>query len=495
MPNQRDNKQKHFILAGFTNTERFVTPRPSIVRTAIPSRNRAIHGMTLLGQLDSLRPHFEEARNIQQNAGLEDGFGLQVEFESFPDIEIAFESLARERSGIELLNVRFEEQRTYATIFVPDGKLTHFEKLIRDYIEEKKSINGHVLDHKSLVNTIQQIRTASLRALWTDDPQVFPITDDEIFWWEVWLPIRNDRSATVEYFCRLAEAQGARVASGRLEFPERTVLLAYTSADAMKRSMMAINCIAELRRAKETADFFDSLPTEEQSAWQNDLLGRCQYADTDEQTPYICLLDTGINNGHPLILPFLTDSDLYTIERAWGTNDIDGHGTSMAGLALVGNITDVLSSNDPININHRLESVKILSEDGGNDGDAKHHGYLTVEAVSHPEITEPNRHRVFGMAVTARDYRDRGRPSAWSAALDGLAADVEDVGRNPRLLVVSAGNTDPNAWMEYPYSNTTDGIHDPAQSWNALTVGAYTNLTRITEPDTNEYEAIRQKVA
>ena len=239
----------------------------------------------------------------------------------------------------------------------------------------------------------------------------------------------------------MAEAQGARVASGRLEFPERTVLLAYTSADAMKRSMMAINCIAELRRAKETADFFDSLPTEEQSAWQNDLLGRCQYADTDEQTPYICLLDTGINNGHPLILPFLTDSDLYTIEPAWGTNDIDGHGTSMAGLALVGNITDVLSSNDPININHRSESVKILSEDGGNDGDAKHHGYLTVEAVSHPEITEPNRHRVFGMAVTARDYRDLGRPSAWSAALDGLAADVEDVGRNPRLLVVSAGNT------------------------------------------------------
>ncbi|OQB73666.1 MAG: Subtilase family protein [Deltaproteobacteria bacterium ADurb.Bin135] len=490
MPDQRDNKRKHFILAGFTSTERFVTPRPSIAKQTIPSQNRAIHGTALLGQLDSLKPHFENARNIQQDAGLEDGFGIQVEFESFPDIEIAFESLARERSGIELLNVRFEEQRTYATIFVPDGKLTLFEKLIRDYIEEKKSSNGRVLDHASLVNTIQQIRTASLRALWTDDQHVFPVTDDEIFWWEVWLPIRNDRSATVEYFCRLAEAQGAIVAPGKLEFPERTVLLAYTSAGAMKRSMMAINCIAELRRAKETADFFDSLPPEEQSAWQNDLLGRCQFADTDEQTPYICLLDTGVNNGHPLIAPSLTDSDLHTIEPAWGVDDNDGHGTSMAGLALVGNMTDALSSNDPININHRLESVKILSEDGGNDGDAKHHGYLTVEAVSRPEITEPNRHRVFGMAVTARDYRDRGRPSAWSAALDGLAADVEDVGRNPRLLVVSAGNTDPNAWMEYPHSNTTDGIHDPAQSWNALTVGAYTNLTRITEPDTNEYEAI-----
>jgi len=132
MPDQRDNKRKHFILAGFTSTERFVTPRPSIAKQTIPSQNRAIHGTALLGQLDSLKPHFENARNIQQDAGLEDGFGIQVEFESFPDIEIAFESLASERSGIELLNVRFEEQRTYATIFVPDGKLTLFEKLIRD---------------------------------------------------------------------------------------------------------------------------------------------------------------------------------------------------------------------------------------------------------------------------------------------------------------------------------------------------------------------------
>jgi len=94
------------------------------------------------------------------------------------------------------------------------------------------------------------------------------------------------------------------------------------------------------------------------------------------------------------------------------------------------------------------------------------------------------------MAITAKDYRDRGRPSAWSAALDSLAADVENSGRNHRLLVISAGNTDPTAWLEYPDSNTTDGIHDPAQSWNALTVGAYTNLSKITEPDAYEYKVI-----
>ena len=61
----------------------------------------------------------------------------------------------------------------------------------------------------------------------------------------------------------------------------------------------------------------------------------------------------------------------------------------------------------------------------------------------------------------------------------------------PRLFVVAAGNVkDPNAWSEYPASNTTDGIHDPGQSWNALTVGAATQLVQITEPDAGGYQPI-----
>ena len=43
--------------------------------------------------------------------------------EGFQDIELAIDSLARERSGIELLNARHDGQRTFATVFVPDGKL------------------------------------------------------------------------------------------------------------------------------------------------------------------------------------------------------------------------------------------------------------------------------------------------------------------------------------------------------------------------------------
>ena len=493
MPDQSEQKRRHFILEGIALTERFTRPWQRIERTPVPEQDRRRHGTGLLSQIADLKPVLETARRTQEDAGFEGGFGLQVEFESFPEIDLAFERLSRENQGIELFNVRHDAQKTYATVFVPDGKLVHFERVIQNYLEERRDRAGHSRDNKTLVNAVQQIRAASLQALWTDDPAVFPATDDEIFWWEVWLPVRADRTAAIDNFQRLAEAQGFEIAPGRLEFPERTVLLVRTSAQAMRRSMMTLNSIAELRRAKETADFFDALSPEEQPVWLDDLLSRCRFTQGADLVPYICLLDTGINNGHPFITQALDDSDLHTVEPAWGTNDAVGHGTAMAGLALAGDLTDALVSEAPIEIYHRLESVKLLPVDGGNAGDSQHHGYLTIEAVTRPEITAPYRRRVFGMAVTARDGRDRGRPSAWSSAVDRLAADVDGDGVSPRLLVVSAGNIiDPNAWPQCPRSNSTDGIHDPAQSWNALTVGAYTNLVDITEPDASAYQPIAQ---
>jgi hypothetical protein len=75
--------------------------------------------------------------------------------------------------------------------------------------------------------------------------------------------------------------------------------------------------------------------------------------------------------------------------------------------------------------------------------------------------------------------------------VDSLAADVNGDGANPRFIVVSAGNIeDPNDWRDYPASNDTDSIHDPAQAWNALTVGASTDLVHITEPDSAAFTPI-----
>lgn len=490
MPDGTD-QHRHFILTGFRRTERFQSPQRGGGGASVPDRNRRQHGTALLQQIQSLERAAARARQAQEAAGFEEGFGLRVEFESFPDIELAFESLARERSGIELLNVRHEKKRTSATVFVPDGRLEHFERLIRDYLQKKTDKNGRARDHRQLVNAIRAIRTASLRALWTDDMAVFPTSDAEALWWEVWLAVRDDREASATRFRERALAQGFVLASGELHFPERTVLLAFGSADQMKRSVLTLNGIAELRRAKETADFFDAMAPAEQAEWLSDLLDRTRFADAGDHVPRVCLLDTGVNRGHALIAPALADGDLHTVEPGWGTDDTEGHGTMMAGLALVGDLKPLLSGSDTIDLGHRLESVKLLRLDGGNAGDAHHHGYLTSEAVARPEISAPTRRRLYGMAVTARDYRDRGRPSAWSAAVDRLASDADNQGEHRRLLVISAGNVaDPNAWAAYPASNDTDAVHDPAQAWNALTVGACTDLCHITETDAGGYAPV-----
>jgi hypothetical protein len=93
-------------------------------RPPIPDWDRAQHGSALLRQIEALEPIAQRARAEQQACGLETGFGLTIAFESFPDIELAFERLSRDRSGIELLNVRHIGDQTIATVFVPDGNRT-----------------------------------------------------------------------------------------------------------------------------------------------------------------------------------------------------------------------------------------------------------------------------------------------------------------------------------------------------------------------------------
>lgn len=488
MANGDTEARRHFIIEGFTDTEIYRARGGGGSSRTVPPRDRGEHAAALRTQLRQVRAVAEGAALDAEDPA--DGLGIQVEFQSFPDIDLAFESLSRENQGIELRNVRHRNDRTYATVFVPPGKLDHFERLISAYLGFREDRRGRPRDNRKLLDAIQAIRAASVRALWTDDDESFPESDSEQFACEIWIPAGRDREAEINAFRERAATLGMQVSSGVLRFPERSVLVAHTSLAVIGQSVATLNSIAELRRAKETADFFDTLTLDEQSEWLDHLLDRTSF-NTGPDAPHVCLLDTGINRGHPLIAPALKASDLHSVDPAWDTRDDHGHGTQMAGLTIAGDLTDLLDGNGNIEIEHRLESVKLLRDDGASGTDSRHHGYLTVEAVSRPEIDHPTRPRLFGMAVTARDNRDRGRPTGWSATLDALAADSDNQGDMPRLIVVSAGNVrDSNDWEHYPASNESDGIHDPAQAWNALTVGACTNLTHITEPDTEDYRPL-----
>ena len=484
MPAPPRDKHPHLLLRN-TSTPKAFTAHSSNggPKLTLPDLPRQQHGYALRDQLAELQRLAEASAVVQRERELESGIGLQIQFVSQPNIELAFQSLADERSKegikkIELLSIRQDGEHTYANVFVPEGKLDHFEKYVTEYIEEKKDSNGNARDHKPLLNTIESIRAAELRALWTDEPSLLPENPDEAFWWEVWLPVRGNREGVLADFRKLAELAGCQVGDQQANFPERTVVLMHGSERQFSTSVLTLNCVAELRRAKETADFFDEMGVEEQLEWQDELLARTQFAPEADVTPRVCLLDSGVNRGHPLLSPLLTTNDMHTVDPTGLTDDAANHGTGMAGLVAYGDLTDAISSEAPVRIEHRLESVRLVTGGGANAGPATLHAQLFSDAVARPEIAHPNRKRVFCSAVTASDYRDRGRPSSWSAVVDSLASDTDGAGQFPRLFVLSAGNTeDMAAWATYPNSLSTNLVHDPGQAWNALTVGACTSKT------------------
>ncbi|NMG01853.1 S8 family peptidase [Azoarcus taiwanensis] len=494
MPVPPRDKLPHLLLRD-TSTSKPFTAHSSNggSKPALPELPRQQHGQALQRQLATLKPLATSAAAYQRQQEVESGIGLQIQFVSQPNVELAFQSLAEERGKddskkIELLSVRQDGEYTYANVFVPDGKLAHFEKYVTEYLEEKKDRNGNARDHKPLLNTIEAIRAAELRALWTDDATLLPVDPDEAFWWEVWLPVRGNRQAVLADFRKLAGLAECRVSDQEVHFPERTVVLMHASQRQFSGSVMTLNCVAELRRAKETAEFFDEMGVGEQREWQDELLQRVRFPSDSDAVPRICLLDSGVNRGHPLLSPLMAPGDMHTVDRTGLTDDTANHGTGMAGLSAYGDLTEAVASSALISIEHRLESVRLVAAGGANVGSATLHAQLFSDAVARPEITHAHRKRVFCSAVTASDYRDRGRPSSWSAMVDSLAADPDGAGQFPRLFILSAGNTDdPAAWAEYPASLSTNLVHDPGQAWNALTVGACTSKTNTQH---RNYQAV-----
>ena len=496
MPEQAQDKRTHFVFINSSVAKPYKAHKPNgSKKPALPDLDRAQHGGTLNAQLQELKPLAAEVKERQEEMGLEGGFGIQIQFLSRPDADLAFEKLASEakHKGIELLSVQeVNGKAVLANVFVPDGQLAHFEKLVVDYLNEKKTAAGVARDNKNLLNTIGSIRASAVQGLWTDAPEMLPTDQDEPFWWEVWLRrSKGDGGHLLNDFRRIAAMAQCQVSDAVVEFPERSVVVMYGTQRQLAQSVMLLNNVAELRRAKDTAAFFVGLSIPEQHQWATDLAARLQIEPDSNDTPRVCLLDSGVNRAHPLLEPLMDTADLHTVNVNWGVHDQANHGTGLAGLAAYGDLHEYLASTDAVHVGHRLESVKLTPNQGANPGDDKHHAQLFISAVTLPETRFGERKRVFTSAVTATDYRDFGRPSAWSSTVDALASDALGEGAFPRLFVLSAGNIeDSNHWMQYPASLAVNQIHDPGQSWNALTVGAFSTKVNLTEPNTGAFTPI-----
>ena len=276
--------------------------------------------------------------------------GVYLEFKSDPGFDLVTKSLEDRRSKdkpIRLLNVRVETdlvkneetstlesvETTYATVYIPHEKKKHFLNKIEAYANEidqrsKKPKNA------SLINSISNIRKAlQVDSFWQDIRTAKPGITPE--WCEVWLS--SHTQDVINKFETLLNQVHIKARSGVVRFPERAVKVIYATLQQLERLTALSDDIAEYRRAKDTASFWTEMENWEQADWVSDLLHRC-HVDPDTDVA-VCILDTGVNNGHPLIEPLLRDEDCLTVDPEWGAYDHDrenhGHGTRMAGVARI----------------------------------------------------------------------------------------------------------------------------------------------------------------
>ncbi len=488
--------RKHITVSSPPTTEPYRPHRRRFDIRKVPApESRKAHGRALKSALESAVVEALQRREATEIEVHGASPGLYVQFESQPGESLQLSSFENAAQGIELVAVSHSlsdgaqpRRVERATVFVPEGKVKHFIDRFESYAKSGPKAKGEKR-HEGMLDPVAALRLATLRSLWTDASDVYP-PEHESIWWEVWL--RRQDGNELARLMEFAELRHIDVAPRRLQFDDRIVTLVRATAEQLAASIDVLNDLAELRRAKETPTFFVDLGGHEQANWAKDLLARTTAPGA--AAPSVCVLDTGVSQGHPLLALALAAKDCHACDPSWGTHDHQGHGTEMAGLALYGDLTPMLTGSGQVRLRHVLESVKILPPTGQNAPEV--YGAVTAEATSRVEIQAPERRRCFSMAITATDERDRGQPTSWSASIDALAAGRSfdassqglvylNDGEEPlrRLFIVSAGNVDADA-LEVAHLDRSDAdaVHDPAQAWNALTVGAFTDKALISDP-------------
>jgi hypothetical protein len=401
-----------------------------------------------------------------------------VEVASFQHEDLG--DLTWESKGIRLGALRVGDDAVQrAAVFVPEASQQFVADKLNRYTSQPDPAKATALSER--FESLESVIPGSARSLWTDTRSL-PEDPAPMFWWECWT--WADRISDLEQTARRLDLQ---VSSRRLLFPEVHVVPVHGTTEQIETLVFGSGAVEQLRSATDSPSFFAVTVRREQAPWVEDL--RSRIIGPRENAPAVCLLDSGVAQAHPLISVALSENDCLTVNPEWGSADTLGHRTKMAGTVLYDDLTYALADQRTLELPFRLESVKFLPPPGFVATDPESYGSITQAAISTAEIHAPERERVFCMAVTNKDVSGE-RPTSWSAALDQAASgamvgDREDhtkIGPH-RLVVVSAGNipdsSDPDDLSdidEFP-------VEDPAQAWNVLTVGGFTEKTTIDEAD------------
>lgn len=447
-----------------------VIPRDTVDRTA--------HGNNIRTQFDTAVTAFQEE---QQQTEF-----VYLVFKSPPDFFLDLEKLDKNDCRLaSYKELQFEDEAGVhlyyeATVYLNRRAISAFLLKIEEYLNRDTPLNynedGTVKSggnpfHRSLIANIEEIRAATLASFWQEPEIPFP-DGNEAIWWEIWFDRKpgDDAANPLSAILDLPNDSEIQISRRFLKFPEHWVYLFRGTVRQLAATVLYTDRLSEICKPKETAEFFTYLDREEQNNWVEDLRSRVDH--NEESNISVCILDTGLTIANPLLNGIVPERNLESVDPDWSKSDTLGHGTPMAGLALYGDLVEALASNERIRISHHLESVKLIEQNHAHNPEL--YGAVTQEAISRGVTLNPANKRIVCMAVTSEEFVHKGRPSSWSSAIDqALFWNVAE--EEPSTLVlVSSGNLSLDERDRYPLVNEDCSIQDPAQAFNAITVGAYT---------------------
>lgn len=191
----------------------------------------------------------------------------------------------------------------------------------------------------------------------------------------------------------------------------------------------------------------------------------------DADAPAVCVIDSGIQEGHPLLLPAIDHASSYCFLPGKTASDVGdyvaggGHGTRVAGAVLYGE--EVAKAGTP-KLPFWIQNARVLDDDNRMPEEV-----FPAEAMR----TAVERYhfgsrttRIFNHSINAYGYCRLRYMSSWAAEIDALSNE-HDV-----LIIQSAGNIRPAGPMPYP------GVKDHLDAGRAYPEYLYEPASRVANP-------------
>ncbi|MCS4039726.1 S8 family peptidase [Salinibacter ruber] len=447
--------------------------------------DREEHGNQVESQLDSAA---DNVRDDRQEAGVIPDRLMVLEFNSTGIMSDKVHDVL-ERLGAYVVDEeqrRDDEQRThyrYVVQFSDQEALQAFKDEIECYrIEEEETTDLPHGMRRDFVDSLNSIR------LLDPEDRIGPrlsnegFPEDEEFFLDIdlWRPQeREDTLQIRQNIRRICRERGGRITD--TVSTESLLLLRAKVGEETARTLLDLDVVARAdlppRVDASLNGVFDTTNTP------------TELPEPDPDAPFVCVVDSGINPGHPFLRGWVADShDFGTGEET--PSDQNGHGTEVAGIAAYGNLREYLEGKD-WNPAVKLLNAKVLRDGpGGNPvfpDDERVEGVI-AEAIEY--FCNQWDCRVFNLSLgDPENVYTGGRQFQWAEKLDEIARDLDVV------IVVSAVNrTDP----PFPEGNTRDELRDsmkeilleedqrvcsPATASLSVTVGAISRSGAVLAED------------